>query len=502
MSYFKNTSSKDIFSGMSLFLISLPITAGIAVASKVSPEAGLFSAIFGAIILGFFSSSELIVYGPAAGLSVFISAANLRWGAYGDVSAAISMAGIFLLIISFTPVHKIIHLFPTSVIKGMASGIGLILMLKMIPHFFGYDEVYLTYDAFFQNDGRNTITEILFAIQNAHIGPVIISLICLATLMIWRKFDKSKNLSYVIFVVLIAATAAHFISVWKPEWALSSNQMLHIQSLQFKFSPFWNAQIHWWESINLAIIITAVICLEGLATIEAMQAIDPKHRRINPKRELMLMGLGNFLMGCINALPLMPVLIRSNANNEFGAKSRMSVMLHGLFLLIALVFYRSFSYIPMAATAAILFIVGYNLLNIPRWKMMYAKGYHQFIPFISTVVLMVAMDFLWGLLAGSVIGLIITMRASLKRSMVLVDDGERYLLRFFKDVTYIHKIELIEVLNKVPDGKEVLINGTGNIFVDTDIEDWLENYQEECRSRDCKVTFLKSPTSVSRLFKE
>ena len=502
MSYFKNASSKDVYSAISLFLISLPITAGIAVASKVSPEAGLFAAIFGAIVLGFFSSSELIVYGPAAGLSVFISAANLRWGAYGDVSAAISLAGIFLLIISFTPVHKIIHLFPTSVIKGMASGIGLILMLKMIPHFFGYDEVYLTYDAFFQTDGRNTISEILYAIQNAHLGPVIISVISLSILLLWRKFDKSKRLLYVIAVVLVASLAAHFLSNIRPDLALNSFQMLHIESLQFKFVPFWNTQIHWWESFNLALIITAVICLEGLATIEAMQSIDSKHRRINPKRELMLMGIGNIIMGCVNALPLMPVLIRSNSNHEFGAKSRLSVMLHGLFMLAALMFYRSFSYVPMAATAAILFVVGYNLLNVPRWKQMYEKGGHSFIPFVSTVILMVTVDFLWGLLAGSIIGLFITTRSSLKRSMVMANDGERYLLRFFKDVTYIHKIELIEILNQVPEGKEVMINGTGNIFVDTDIEDWLENYQEECRSRDCKVTFLKSKTSVSRLFKE
>lgn len=502
MSYFKNTSSKDIYSSISLFLISLPITAGIAVASKVSPEAGLFSAIFGAIILGMFSSSELIVYGPAAGLSVFISAANLRWGAYGDVSAAISLAGIFLLIISFTPVHKIIHLFPTSVIKGMASGIGLILMLKMIPHFFGYDEVYLTYDAFFQTDGRNTLSEIFFALQNAHIGPVIISALCLGIIVLWKKFDSAKNLTYVMVVVIIASLVAYYLGQLRPDWALNSSQMLHIESLRFKLAPFWNAQIHWWESFNLAIILTAVIVLEGLATIEAMQALDPKHRRINPKRELFLMGIGNLLMGCINALPLMPVLIRSNANNEFGAKSRVSVMLHGVFLLIALIFYRSFSYIPMAAVAAILFIVGFNLMNLPRFKAMYVKGFHQFIPFMSTVVLMVVMDFLWGLVAGSMIGLFITMRSSIKRSMVLVNDGERYLLRFFKDVTYIHKIELIEILNSIPEGKEVMINGTGNIFVDTDIEDWLENYQDECASRNCKVTFLKSATSVSRLFKE
>lgn len=502
MSYFKNTSSKDIYSSISLFLISLPITAGIAVASKVSPEAGLFTAIFGAIVLGFFSSSELIVYGPAAGLSVFISAANLRWGAYGDVSAAISLAGIFLLIISFTPVHKIIHLFPTSVIKGMASGIGLILMLKMIPHFFGYDEVYLTFDAFFQTDGRNTVTEIFYAIQNAHIGPVIISVISLSVLLIWRKFDKSKNLSYVMVVVIIASAAAFYLGNLRPDWTLNPAQMLHIESLKFKFAPFWNSQIHWWESFKLALILTAVIVLEGLATIEAMQSLDPKHRRINPKRELTLMGIGNILMGCINALPVMPVLIRSNANNEFGAKSRMSVILHGVFLLIALIFYRSFSYIPMAAVAAILFIVGYNLFNLPRLKVMYAKGMAQFIPFISTIVLMIVMDFLWGLLIGSIIGLIIVTRASLKRSMVLVNDGDRYLLRFFKDVTYIHKIELIEILNSIPDGKEVMINGTGNIFVDTDVEDWLETYQEESLSRDSKVTFLKSSTSVSRLFKE
>jgi MFS superfamily sulfate permease-like transporter len=503
MTYFKNSSTKDVASGLSLFLISLPITAGIAVASKVSPEAGLFSAIFGAMILGLFSSSELIVYGPAAGLSVFISAASLRWGEYGDVSAAISIAGLFLLIISYFPVHVIIHLFPTSVIKGLGSGIGLILVLKMIPHLLGNDAVYLTYDAFLQSDGRNTLSEIFYALQNASPTPVIISTICMTMVLIWRRFENSfRNMSYVIVIVLVASILGYYIGLIKPEWALNSSQMLHIESLQFKFKPFWTAQIHWWETLNLAMILTTVIVLEGLATIEVVQQLDKQHRLINPRREIFLMGIGNLVMGFINALPLMPVLIRSNANYEFGAKSRLSVMIHGLLLLIALMFYRTFSYIPMASVATILFMVGFNLFNLEKWKIMYKKGWNQFIPFAATVILMLSLDFLWGILAGSVIGLVITMRSSLKRTMVLVDDGDRYLLRFFKDVTYIHKIELIETLSKVPVGKEVIINGTGNIFVDSDIEEWLSNYQDECLSRDCKVTFIKSNLSVSKLFKE
>lgn len=504
MTFFRNSSRGDVVSSLSLFLISLPLTAGIAVASKVSPEAGLFSAIFGAIIVGFFSSSELIVYGPAAGLSIFISAANLRWGDSGDVSAAISMTGIILLLICFSPVHKIIHLFPSSVTKGMASGIGLILILKMIPHLFGHDEVYLSSDTFYQNDGRNTLTEIINAIQNPSMGPMIISGICLLLWFAWQKLNKEvRSLSIVVILVILGSVLASWLGNINSDWALSYSQMLHIDSLQFKFRPFWEAQIHWKESIKLAFILTSVIILEGLATLEVMTtSLDPKHRMIQPRREIFLIGISNLLMGFINALPLMPVLIRSTANKDFGATSRLSVILHGFLLLIALIFYKVFSFIPMATVAVILLGVGFNLFNRKLWVEMYDKGMAQFVPFATTVVLMLTMDFLWGLLAGFMIGLLLTMRSSLKRTMVMVEDGDRYLLRFFKDVTFIHKIELIEMLNTVPVGKEVLINGTGNILVDPDIEEWLENYQEDCKRRDCKVTFVKSNLSVSRLFKE
>lgn len=495
---------KDLSSSISLLMISIPISAGIAVASKASPEMGIITAIFGALFFGFLSSSPLLVYGPSAGLAVFISAASMKFGDFSLVSGSVVIAGALLFSLSFLNFHRITHTIPSSVIKGMSSGIGLILILKMIPHFFGYDGLALTTEEFSQNDGRNTLSEISFAFNNALPGATIISLISIAVLS-YLRFAKKRfiagKISFAVIIVLIGVFLNLVFKQFAPEWHLSGNHVLGF-SPNISLMPAAAMFVKFDQVFETGLMIAMVIFFESLITMDIFRKLDPKHTHTNPQRELMLLGIGNVFLGFIGALPVMPVLIRSTANVAFGAASRWSVIIQGILLFVAFQFNNLFSYIPMASVAAVLFFVGLTLINVEEVKRIAKSGTATWLPFAATVLIIAFVNLLWGLLAGFLIGLFFSMKSSIRRTMVLVNDDKQYLLKFHKDVTFLNKGELRELLDSIPMDKEILIDGTGNIFIDREIEIYLEDFIHECRDRGCQVTLMTSRLAVSRLFKE
>jgi MFS superfamily sulfate permease-like transporter len=495
----------DFLSSLSLLLVSLPLSAGIAVASGAAPEAGIISAIFGALFFGCFSSSPLAVFGPSAGLSIFLSTSTKAFGDFSQTSAAIVLAGVFLMLLSYVNVHRIINIFPRSVTKGMVAGIGLILAIKMIPHLLGYDRSSL-FDDKFSHGKSNTLSDLFISLESILPGAFLISILSLALMIGFHFLQKKGKLNFRfsggVLVVVIGVVLNLIFQKFAPDFYLSGEHLLHVTSTRIRFKSFLPSFSNLPLVIETALIITAVIILEGFITLDIFQKIDPLHSRIKYKKEMILLGVGNCLMGLIGALPLMPVLIRSTANVNFGAKTRNSVIFHGIWLALALNFKEVFSFIPMASVAAVLFTVGIGLLDFKEIKKMIVHGYDHYVPFFLTIGFIFFFDLLWGIAAGFMLGLIFTLRSSFQRSMVLVNDTERYLLKFHKDVTFLHKGELREHLDAIPQDKEILIDGTGNIFIDKEIEEWLEDFADECHERGCKVTFMKSRLAVSKLFKE
>lgn len=496
----------DFLSSLSLLFVSLPLSAGIAVASKAPPEAGVITAIFGAIFFGLFSSSPLAVFGPAAGLSIFLSSAALSFGEFSSVSSSILVAGVFLMVLSFSPVVKLVSMFPRSVIKGMVAGIGIMLILKMIPHLLGYDAISLGTEQFSQSDGRNTITEIIWGFENFLPGALFISLLSLALITLTSQLKKrgylTRRLSFAVFVVALGVIINLIFERYFPHLHLTGSHLLEIGSTRIRFQPLTGFGSDWELILETSLIIMAVIVLEGLITLDIFRKVDPRHTPVKLKKEMFLLGIANVVMGLVGALPVMPVLVRSTANVEFGAKSKMSVIYHGFWLIIALSFDRIFGFIPMASVAAVLFVVGFNLIDFKEMKKMINMGLDHYIPYFMTMSFIFFFDLLWGVIAGFTMGVVFALRASSMRSMVMVNDDERFLLKFHKDVTFLNKAELKEHLDSVPSDKEILIDGTGNIFVDKEIEEWLEDFMEECQERGCKLTFMKSRLAISYLFKE
>ncbi|MBS1958731.1 MAG: SulP family inorganic anion transporter [Bdellovibrionales bacterium] len=483
MKLFYRFYRQDLFASLSLFLISLPIAVGIAVASHAPPESGIISAIFGAIFYGIFSTSHVTLVGPAAGLCVFLAAAAQSIGAFSNVSSATVLAGTFLIILSKFKSHKIIDYAPQSVMRAMVCGIGLTLILKTVPYLIGYE-----------TEGR-------FSYIALGISAVCLTLAWISST--WENENgKHRRVPYAFLIILLGAGIAAVVARFFPALALTESQMLHLNPAQWELRASEFRPDQWLPTLKLSLMIMAVILLEGTVNRNVIQKFDPQRRPINHQHEMLLLGIGNVFMGLIGALPVMPILIRSTANLEFGSKTRLSAILQGIWLIAALVFSAMFQFIPMAAVAAVLVVVGFELIKFNEIREMFKRAkYDQIVPFAVTLVVILSVDLLWGILTGLAIGVFNSFKSAQHRSMVLVQDDEHYLLKFFKDVTFVHKSELKETLENIPEGKKVVIDGTGNIVVDSEIEDWLLEYQEEAAVQKKTVLFRTSSLAISKLFK-
>lgn len=497
---------KDLWASISLLFVAIPICAGIAVASKVNAADGILAALIASLIFGFFSSSPLMVVGPSASLSIFISMASLKLGGAAGVSQAIVLSGVLLLIFSFFNVYRWINIVPRAVIRGMATGMGLILIMKMIPHLMGYDGIsLLESDQFTQSDGRNTLTELVYGWEHFLPGSLAISITSIILFILLGKYSDRANISRIpVTLIVVGAGIAmnQFFIHFVPEWALNDTHMLAVDTLRLHFGSLEMKVSQWPAVFELALAITAVIILEGLITLDVFKKIDPTHSRVKVRKELRLLGVTNAIMGILGLLPVMPVLIRSTASVDFGARSRKTNILTAIWLMVALYFHEYLRFVPMASVAAILVIVGYNLISLKDVRFMVSHGRDHWLPFFVTVTVIFFFDLLFGIAAGFAVGLMFSLKSITRRAMVLVHDEERYLLKFHKDVTFLNKAELRHLVEKVPADKEFLIDGTGNIFVDTEIEEWLEDWAQEAEFAGMKVKFLKSRLAVSRLFKE
>ena len=287
-----------------------------------------------------------------------------------------------------------------------------------------------------------------------------------------------------------------------PGYGLNETQMLHLKLSHFDFLTPNFTSIQPGPALRLAFIMTMVILLEGCINLNIIQKLDAQRRPIHYKRELRLIGVANLFLGSISALPVMPILVRSTANIAFGAQTRASGILQGLWLLLTVSLHQLFQFIPMAAVAALLTLVGFALINPKEVRILFQKGKNQWLPFLLTLVVILAVDLLWGVFAGLLMGIFFSVKSSMYRTMVLVEDKGVYLLKFFKDVTFIHKSELKDHLDQIPNHSKVIIDGAGNIAVDQDIEEWLLDYQSESLQNSRTVEFNKSKLALSSLFKE
>ena len=513
----------DIPSSIVVFFVALPLCLGIALASGAPLFSGLIAGIVGGIVVGGLSGSQIGVSGPAAGLAAIVLTAIGALGGYENFLLAVVIGGVIQLIFGFLKAGIIGYYFPSSVIKGMLTGIGIIIILKQIPHFFGYNSNPEGDFAFFQVDGENTFSEIIVMFNNISLGPTIIAIVGLAILLLWDKVLSKKGKIFKLVqgpLVAVAFGIAYYIITRGNETYGISQEHLVSVPIPDDFDSFLGqfSLPNFSEITNPAIWITGftialVASLETLLCVEATDKLDPRKRVTPTNRELLAQGTGNIVSGMIGGLPITQVIVRSSANIQSGGRTKMSAIIHGFFLLFSVILIPGLlNMIPLSVLAAILLIVGFKLAKPALFKVMYNLGWKQFVPFIVTVLGIIFTDLLIGIALGLAVGVIVILIKSFENSHFLhMEDsnGDKPLVKMTlaEEVTFFNKGAILKELDKLPNDTFLELDVTKTRFLDHDIVEILEDFSLKARNRNIDVKIISergivtNPESYISFFK-
>ncbi len=503
--------SKDLPAGLVVFLVALPLCLGISLASGAPLLSGVIAGIVGGVVVSWLSGSALSVSGPAAGLTAIIVAAIGTLGSFEAVLAATVIAGAIQIGLGVARAGIIGLYFPTSVIRGMLAAIGLILILKQIPHFLGIDTDYFSDLSFLQFDGRNTFSEISNALENFRPGSALIGLVCLVVLLLWDKvLSKYSKVAQLVPGALVVVVVAILLNLYfgsmAPMLSIRPEHMVnlpHINSLQdaaqLVTSPDWSAFTRP-ATYTVAFTIAIVASLETLLSIEAVDKLDPYKRTTPNNREMLAQGAGNMISGLLGGLPMTAVIVRSSANINSGGQTRMSAFFHGLLLLVSLLFLGPvLNRIPLSALAAILLVIGYKLTNPALYRTQWKLGWQQFLPFIITIIAILFTDLLKGVVFGLVVGIFYILKANYESAYFLIkpavkgpDDGP-IILRLSAQVSFLNKASIIKVLEELPFDSTVIVDGSGSSFIDYDVLEAIENFRLSAPERGISLELRNIP---------
>lgn len=519
---FKNLKS-DLPASVVVFFVALPLCLGIALASGAPLFSGLIAGIIGGVFVGALSGSKIGVSGPAAGLAAIVLTAIGTLGGFENFLVAVVLGGVIQMVFGFLKAGIIGYYFPSSVIKGMLTGIGIIIILKQIPHFFGYDPDPEGDWAFFQVDGENTFSEILNTVNNISPGATLVAIIGFSILLLWDKVLSKKGRIFqlvqgplvavavgIIFYIVtqdsavLAISSEHLVSVPVPEDAASFLGQFSFPN----FGAITNPQV-WITAFTIALVAS----LETLLCVEATDKLDP-HKNVTPtNRELLAQGAGNILSGLIGGLPITQVIVRSSANIQSGGTSKLSAILHGFLLLISVILIPTLlNMIPLSVLAAILFIVGYKLAKPALFATMYKLGWKQFVPFMVTVLGIVFTDLLIGISLGLAVGIVVILLKSYQNSHFLhiedVSNGKHKIkMTLAEEVTFFNKGAILKELDSLPRDTYLELNLLKTRYLDIDIIEILDDFSIKAKERNIDIRLvskrgvIENPTSYSEFFR-
>ncbi|MFA6051926.1 MAG: SulP family inorganic anion transporter [Methylobacter sp.] len=488
--YFRHLKD-DIPAGIVVFLVALPLCLGIALASGAPLFSGLIAGLVGGLIVSWLSGSQLAVSGPAAGLTVIVFNAIETLGSFQGLLVACVLAGIMQLALGFLRAGIIGAFFPSAVIEGMLAAIGLILIIKQIPHAAGYHASYEGDESYMKETAESSFIEFFDAFNGISPGSIVISVVALLLLILWNTawFKKQKllklipgPLAAVVWGVGYNVATRRF----APDWAVSNEHLVSLpvseKAADF-FSNFVLPDSSYLSHLGnphvytVAVTIAIIASLETLLSLEATDKLDPLKRLSPTNRELKAQGVGNIISGLLGGLPMTAVIVRSAASINAGGQTRVSCFTHGVFLLLSVMYLAYYlNYIPLACLAAILLHTGYKLANPVLFKKFYQKGMSQFLPFAITVIAILVTDLLKGMAIGMVIGLFFVIKANYHAAITLTQDGSDYLLSLNKDVSFLNKALLRKFVLSIPEQSTVTIDASKAKFIDHDILETIEDF--------------------------
>ena len=511
----------DFPASIVVFFVALPLCLGIALASGAPLLSGLIAGVIGGIVVGALSGSNLGVSGPAAGLAAIVAASITELGSFEVFLVAVVLSGIIQILFGILRLGVIGYFFPNSVILGMLSGIGIIIILKQIPHLFGYDSEPMGADEFLEATGENTFSAISHIFSNVSPGSVIIGFLGLALIVFWDSILAKKGKIFRVLqgaiVAVLLGTIIKLIFDNYPNLAVKDIHLVSIpvadnlnDLLNFltfpDFSAITNPKV-----LTIAFTIALIASLETLLSVEATDKLDPDKHVTPTNRELFAQGTGNILSGLIGGLPLTQVIVRSSANIQSNAKSKLSTIIHGLFLLLAvLALPKMLNHIPLSVLAAVLIVVGYKLAKPSLFKKMWAKGWTQFVPFVATILVIVVKDLLWGISVGLFIGIIVIIVKSYQNSLFLnIDKSNDKLVKmtFAEEVTFLNKGAIAKQLVSLPNDITLELDVRNSKYIDSDIIEILEDFVVQAKNKSITVLLLSergnetNPQSYIEFFK-
>lgn len=493
---------RELSAGVVVFLVALPLCLGIALASGAPLFSGIIAGIIGGLVISPLSGSPLSVSGPAAGLAVIVAEGIKQCGGnYSLFCASVLLAGVLQIIFGFLHLGRIGEIFPTSVIKGMLAGIGIVIVLKQVPHALGQDQNFEGDQAFFSFiSGENTMESLLKALQSFSGTATCISLLSLVTIVTWDKVivPKAYRLRAIpsaLLAVFIGTGLHEFLKLWRPQLALMPEHLVHLpiastlSEWHSLFSlPSINSFLDVTTIVPLAFTIAIIASLETLLSVEAVDKIDPLRRISNTSQELIAQGVGNLSSALIGGLPITAVIVRSSANVYAGGRTRISGFTHGVLLLLAVVAIPGLlNRIPLASLAAILIIVGVKLASPSLIIRMWQGGMDQFVPFAATILSVVFTDLLKGVAIGLCLGLFFVLRQHRSKAISVLSSDRNVLIRFNKDMSFIHRAELKDALLSIPEHSSVLIDTAAALYIDPDIRELLEDFSRSASLKDISI---------------
>ena len=519
---FKNLKN-DIPAGIVVFFVALPLCLGIALASGAPLFSGLISGIIGGIVVGALSGSKIGVSGPAAGLAAIVLVAIGDLDGFQNFLVAVVLAGIIQILFGILKAGVIGYFFPSSVIKGMLTGIGIIIILKQIPHFFGYDSEPEGADSFIESTGENTFSALAHILDNITMGSMVVGFIGLGVILFWDNILSKKGKFFkvvqgplvavalgIIFYVLtkssetLGISGAHLVSVPIPEDVSSFLGQFSFPN----FAAITNPDV-WVVAFTMALVAS----LETLLCVEATDKLDPDKNVTPTNRELLAQGTGNVISGLIGGLPITQVIVRSSANIQSGGKTKFSTIFHGFLLLASVVLIpRLLNQIPLSVLAAILLVVGYKLAKPSLFKKMYALGWKQSVPFFVTVVGIVFTDLLVGISIGLLVGVIVILMKSYQNSHFLhIEDKSngkhKIKMALAEEVTFFNKGAILKELDSLPRDTYLELNLLKTRYLDYDIIEILEDFLIKARERNIDIQLVskrgvvENPTSFVEFFR-
>lgn len=494
----------DFPSSIVVFLIALPLCLGIALGSQAPLFSGIISGIIGGIVIGSLSNSQLSVSGPAAGLIAIVVLGIQTLGSFESFLLAVFIAGILQIIFGFVKLGSLGDFIPNAVIKGMLAAIGLILIIKQVPHFVGFDIAAERDESLSQIDQHTEFLDLINITDHFTMLAVIIGVVSMAILLTCELpfFKKNKIFKFIpapLIAVIVGALINEYFTSTNPEIALSPEHLVFLPNLKSIADIKETLIFPNFNSLNnfnvwiVALTIALVASIETLLCIEATDKIDPYKRTTDTNRELKAQGVGNICAGLLGGLPITSVIVRSSANINAGAKSKLSAILHSVWLFLAVILIPfMLNAIPYAALSAILILTGYKLVKPTIFKDLYRLGFDQLIPFLVTVSAILITNLLMGILIGIIVSFIFILYSNFKSSIIIVNKENDYLLRFRKDVSFLNKASVKKMLDKIPANSQALIDVSKADFIDKDVIEVLNDFKFNANLKKIKVEIKKN----------